>query len=76
MNSNKVRINESILKGIKKNCEGDEILRNFLTTLLYEEASHPNKSWRWREFYLKNIKTQSEKWSGTNADWKGHFKKL
>lgn len=61
------KINEKILKGIKKNCEDDEVLADFLIYLVYEEAEHSGKWW-WKDTYRKKVEEFSEKWGGSNED--------
>lgn len=55
------KINEAILKGIRENCENDEVISEFLVDLIYEEAEHPGGQWRWKDNYKKKIEQYSEK---------------
>jgi hypothetical protein len=60
-------INDKILSGIEKNCNGDGIINSFLRDALYEESEHAGK-WRWKETYRDMIKNRSEEWGGINED--------
>ena len=64
---NSVKINERILKGIRQNSEGDEIIEKFLTELIYEEADHPGQWW-WKDTYRKRVDKYSADWRGDDED--------
>jgi len=49
-----LKINERILKEIRKNCEKDEAVGAFLIDVLFEEAENPDM-WRWKDIYNKLI---------------------
>ena len=68
MRNEKIRINETIIQGLKKNCDDDNVIFEFFLKLIYEEAEHPSKSWRWKEYYQKAITYYVNLWSETNAD--------
>ncbi|MEM2942810.1 MAG: hypothetical protein QXT81_05260 [Candidatus Bathyarchaeia archaeon] len=55
------KINERILEIIRENSEGDEVIRRFLTDLIYEEADHPGQWW-WKETYRKLVDKYSADW--------------
>lgn len=55
------KINEQIIKWIRKNSGNDEVISNFLFDLLYEEVEHPGQFW-WRDTYKKKIKEYIKKW--------------
>jgi len=57
-----VKINERILEGITKNSGGDEVIKDFLINLIYEEADHPGQWWRWKDTYKKLIDSCSIDW--------------
>jgi len=56
-----VKINERILEGITKNSVGNEVIKNFLIDLIYEEADHPGQWW-WKDTYKKLIDRFSADW--------------
>jgi len=56
-----VKINERILEGITKNSGGDEVIKDFLINLIYEEADHPGQWW-WKDTYKKLIDRFSADW--------------
>lgn len=47
------KINARILKGIRENSEGDELIANFLIDLIYEEVEGP--PFRWKEFMKREV---------------------
>ncbi|HEY8363041.1 MAG TPA: hypothetical protein VIK77_09185 [Tissierellaceae bacterium] len=61
-----VRINERIIKGIKECSEGDKIIENFLIDLIYEEAEHSGKWWKWMDKYEEKIERYVDNWSDAN----------
>lgn len=48
-----------ILRGIKENTGGDEVIYKFLGDLIYEEIDAP---WRWRDIYREKIEKYSKEW--------------
>jgi hypothetical protein len=56
-----VKINEQILEGIRENSGGNEVIKNFLIDLIYEEADHPGQWW-WKETYRKGVDKYSADW--------------
>ncbi|QSQ10292.1 hypothetical protein H0A61_02693 [Koleobacter methoxysyntrophicus] len=68
----KDRINERIIKGLKK-CSEDEDIINFLIELFYEETEHAG-SWWWKDVYRKKIILYSESW-GENCENKENCSK-
>jgi len=57
MNNSKI---ERILEGIKTNSQGDEIIEEFLTSLIFDELRNSNEQWRGK--YRRKLKESLEKW--------------
>jgi len=51
---------ERILEGIKTNSQGDEIIEEFLTSLIFDELRNSNEQWRGK--YRRKLKESLEKW--------------
>ena len=63
----KTTINEQIIKCIKKNCENDKDIEEFLMNLIYFEAERTGQ-WQWRDTYKKMIRNHSVKWGNKNEN--------
>jgi len=51
---------ERILKEIKTNSQGDEMMEEFLTNLVFDELRKPNEKWKGK--YRGKLKESLEKW--------------
>jgi len=61
------RINEEVLRVLQEHTGGDEVIKNFLVDLIYEESAH-GKKWKFSKIYLDKIDKYSKKWGGINED--------
>lgn len=52
-------INQTILKTVKENCQGDEVMWDLLRELLYEIANQEGK--QWKDLFLRKVMEAAQK---------------
>ena len=62
-----IKINDRILKGIRENSRGDDVIEGFLFELIYEEVEHAS-TWWWKDFYKKQVDKYSTIWEENNEN--------
>jgi len=63
----KFTINEQIIKWIRKNCDSDKDIEEFLLNLIYFEAERTGQ-WQWKDNYKRMIKNHSNEWGNKNEN--------
>lgn len=53
-------ISDIIIRAIQEKAKDDPIIGGFLTTLLFEEAGHP-EIWQYTKYYMNKIEECSKK---------------
>lgn len=61
------KIDLQMIKELRKNSEGDDVIADFLTDLIYEESNNSAR-WRWKKSYLKKVQKYSSKWRNKNEN--------
>lgn len=61
------KINPQVVKKVRENSEGDEVVAEFLIDLIYKEAEH-GPGWWWSRTYRKKVKAYSNKWRDQDED--------
>ena len=56
------KVNDLIIKAIKENSQGDELINEFLINLIFEEAEHAGATWHWKQRYRNRISSDADKW--------------
>ena len=60
-------INPEILKKVRENSDGDQVVAEFIIELIYEEVEH-RPGWWWKRTYRKKVKAYSDMWRDRNED--------
>lgn len=61
------RLDEELVRTIDVASEGDDVLRQFLLDLVFEEAEYPGR-WRWKNAYREKVKASAKQWKGNDEN--------
>lgn len=60
-------LNEELIRSINDASEKDEVIRDFLINLVFEEAEHPDRWW-WNRTYREKVEDHVKRWKGNDKN--------